>query len=356
MTELALLMRPLETANRRPVPWRRMAWVTWCQHRVALISVGTLMAAAALYLWFAGHQLHHAYAAATACQPLNSIACHGLINRFNGMNDFLANGGIFQLFPPLIGVFVGAPVLARELEAGTFRYAWSQGFGRWRWALAKLSLLGIFVAAIAGIFGVLLSWYYGPYYSDGSQAVAFAKELSTSQFSPFGASLFDLHGITFAGWTLAAFAIGSLSGMLVRRVVPAIVTSLGAYGVLAFATAIFLRRHYLTPLITSKANLSDSVWIIGQYGTKNGVIVFTGQPPVSLLVRLCPEVPGPKGTYATTVDTPLGCLIHHGYTIWTTYQPASRFWPFQFIEGGWLLILSALAMTATVWLVRRRAA
>jgi hypothetical protein len=37
------------------------------------------------------------------------------------------------------------------------------------------------------------------------------------------------------------------------------------------------------------------------------------------------------------------------------YQPASRFWPFQFIEGGWLLVLSALLIGATVWLVRRRA-
>ena len=34
----------------------------------------------------------------------------------------------------------------------------------------------------------------------------------------------------------------------------------------------------------------------------------------------------------------------------------SRFWPFQWIEGGWLLALSLLLITATIWLVRRRAA
>jgi hypothetical protein len=39
----------------------------------------------------------------------------------------------------------------------------------------------------------------------------------------------------------------------------------------------------------------------------------------------------------------------------TTYQPASRFWPFQWIEGGWLLGLSVLCIALTVWLVRRRA-
>ena len=49
-------------------------------------------------------------------------------------------------------------------------------------------------------------------------------------------------------------------------------------------------------------------------------------------------------------------LAQHGYTLWTIYQPGSRFWPFQWIEGGWLLALSVLLIAATVWLVRRRAA
>ena len=39
-----------------------------------------------------------------------------------------------------------AAVLARELETGTFRYAWTQGFGRRRWALAKLVLLAVVLA------------------------------------------------------------------------------------------------------------------------------------------------------------------------------------------------------------------
>jgi hypothetical protein len=39
-----------------------------------------------------------------------------------------------------------------------------------------------------------------------------------------------------------------------------------------------------------------------------------------------------------------------------SYQPASRFWPFQWIEGSCLLGLSALLIAATIWLVRRRAA
>jgi len=50
------------------------------------------------------------------------------------------------------------------------------------------------------------------------------------------------------------------------------------------------------------------------------------------------------------------CVVQHGYTQWTSYQPTTRFWPFQWIEGGWLLVLSVLLIAVTVWLVRRRAA
>ncbi len=47
-------------------------------------------------------------------------------------------------------------------------------------------------------------------------------------------------------------------------------------------------------------------------------------------------------------------LTRHGYTLLTSYQPGSRFWPFQWIEGGWLLALSVLVIAASVWLVHRR--
>jgi hypothetical protein len=44
---------------------------------------------------------------------------------------------------------------------------------------------------------------------------------------------------------------------------------------------------------------------------------------------------------------PAQYLIQHGYTQLTSYQPASRFWPFQWIKDGWLLALSPLLMAAT---------
>jgi hypothetical protein len=350
MTALTVPVLPEEDATLRPVPWRRMAWVTWRQHRAALAGVAVFLGALAVGLWLAGLTTHHVYAAAVpACHPASSVACGDMITSIIGANGFLANGLILQAVPPLIGAFVGAPVLARELETGTFRYTWTQGFGRWRWTLAKLVPLAVAVTAATGALSVLLSWYYQPYFAPGYQTMGIPGA------SPFAPGLFDLRGVAFAAWTLAAFAIGALAGMLIRRVVPAIAATLAAYAALAFAAGGFLRPHYLTPLVTSNPNVPGSAWIFSQWSTKGGKFAFGGYPPDSLLNRFCSSVPsGPygKGSPQAFVQ----CLSQHGYTQWTSYQPASRFWPFQWIEGGWLLALSALLITATVWLVRRRAA
>ena len=254
MTALTVPARPGQDAGLRPVPWRRMAWVTWQQHRIALAGVAALLGVLAVYLWLAGLHLHHAYAAATACRPANSDACQILLSNINGpAAEVIAV--LLQAVPALIGAFTGAPVLARELETGTFRYAWTQGFGRTRWTLAKLVPLAIAVAAAAGVFSLLFSWYFQPFFADGWQI-------------PFGPIVFDLRGVTFAAWTLAAFAIGALAGMLIRRVVPAIAATLAAYTGLALAAGMFLRQHYMTPLLTSNPNVPGSAWIISQWWTK----------------------------------------------------------------------------------------
>jgi hypothetical protein len=347
MTALTRPARPDEDGARpRPLPWRRMAGVTWRQHRFALAGAALLLGALAVYLGIAGLQLHHAYAAAVACHPASSAACQGLDSTLDGMDNFLSNGFLLQVLPVLIGAFVGAPVLARELETGSFRFTWTQGFGRRRWAAAKLVLLAVVLIAGAGAFGALLSWYYQPFV--GSQSLGLPRT------SPFAPGLFDLRGVGFPAWTLAAFAIGALAGMLIRRVVPAIAATLAVYAGLAFAAGGFLREHYLAPLLTPNySSLPANAWVVSQWWTKDGRVAFGDFPPANLLNQVCPPLPAGKGGPSQGWGP---CLVQHGYAQWTSYQPTSRFWPFQWIEGGWLIALSALLIAATIWLVHRRAA
>jgi hypothetical protein len=357
MTAIAKPARPdnEDDARLRPVPWRRMAGVTWRQHRIALIGVAVLLGALAAWLWSIGTSLHNAYAAAVACHPASSAVCQNLVNNFNvsatnhTMGSKGAGGILLQVLPVLIGAFAGAPVLARELETGTFRYAWTQGFGRWRWALAKLLLLAVVLAAATAAFGALVSWYYQPEFATSG--------LGLFENSPL-VTLFSLREVTFPAWTLAAFTIGALAGMLIRRILPAIVATLAVYAGLAFAAGSFLREHYLAPLATTSINVNlpgaGTAWTISQWSTKDGKLAFAGgNPPLNLVNQFCsslsPGKQGPGNPFAQ-------CLAQHGYLQWTSYQPATRFWPFQWIEGGWLLALSVLLIAATIWLVQRRAA
>jgi ABC-type transport system involved in multi-copper enzyme maturation permease subunit len=350
MTALTVAAQPDRDTSLRPVPWRGMAWVTWRQHRTTLISLLAVFGALAVFLWIAGLIIHHNYAVLTACHPFSSTACQALNTTFNHTDWTAANvlGILMQLVPVLIGAFAGAPVLARELETGTFRYAWTQGFGRARFVIAKLVLLAIAVTAVAGAFSVVFTWFFQPF-------------LAQEDLTVFSATVFDTRPVAFAAWTLVAFAIGVFVGMLLRRVVPAIAVTLGVYLGLSLATW-GLRAHYPVALVTSNPSIGgtstsgpspfnpNGPWLLSSWFTGPG-----GKPAnpavVNQVLALFPQN-GPPLVKATMAQA----FAQHGITQWWRYIPVSRFWPIQFIEAGWLLAASVLLMAGTVWLVRRRAA
>jgi hypothetical protein len=346
MTVLTTPAQPGRGKGLRPVPWRRMAWVTWRQHRLAMAGVAAFLGVLAVYLLIEGLQIRQAYAAVTGCQPASSVVCQRLANDFNTSGYVFQAGvvaALLQVIAALVGAFAGAPVLGRELETGTFRYAWTQGFGRRRWAAAKLALLAVAVVAVAAAFSAMFSWYYQPFFAAGDQ-------------TPLGSTVFDLRGIAFAAWTLAAFAIGAMAGVLIRRVVPAMAVTLAVWAGLAFATGAYLREHYEAPLVTGNPSVPGSAWVISQWWARAGKPVsLSAVNQVLRAVGVNASAPG-RFHGSLGMANPTQYLLQHGFTQMTVYQPASRFWTFQCIEGGWLLALSVLLIAATVWLVRRRAA
>ena len=346
-----LTVHPQPEANLRPLPWRRMGWVTWRQHRMTLAGVAVLFGAPALYLLLRGLQLHHAYAAVAACHPAASSGCQALAQAFSAAHAHgaIVTAGLLQVIPLLVGAFVGAPLLAREFETGTFRYAWTQGFGRARWTIAKLAPLAVTVTAAAAAFAALFTWYYQPIVNVGGDS-------DSNLLAP---TIFDMHGVALPGWTLAAFAIGSLAGIVVRRVVPALFATLAVWTALAFLTGAFLRPHYQPPIVTTKPTIHGSVMLINQWWTQGGKPVSLADINRTLrpvdVQALTPQDFQPGPATPPNVGDPVNYLINHGYTQHTSYQPASRFWTSQLIEGGWLLTLSLGLLATTVGLVRRRA-
>jgi hypothetical protein len=330
----------------RPVPWRRMAWVTWRHHWLTLAGVVAVLGAVAVYLLITGLPMHHAYAAVAACRPASSPTCQQVAHDFLStyVHGVLVTAGLLQAIPVLIGTFAGAPVLAREFETGTFRYAWTQGFGRSRWAVAKLAPLAVAVTVAAAALSLLFSRYYQPIIGAGG-----------GDSPPLAATIFDLRGVALPAWTLAAFAIGALAGTVVRRVVPAISVTLALWIGLAVLTGAYLRPHYEAPVVSTNPNAPAGALVLTQGPLRDGkpasldTINQTLAPVEVQALTLDLFHPGPATP--PSFGDPLRYLLQHGYKQFTTYQPGSRFWPFQRIEGSWLLALALILITATVWLV-----
>jgi len=332
-------------AARRPVPWRRLAWVSWRHYRTASAATGALLAVVAVYLVVQGLQMRNAYAAVQACATPSTPSCRFALLTFH---DTYGNPGfaaaVYIWLPALIGAFAGAPLLARELETGTYRFAWTQGVGRMRWLIALLVSGTLGVALACAAFGALLSWYQQPLVDAGIQ----------HRLHP---SLFPSTGLAVVGWGLAAYALGVLAGLVVRRVVPALAVTLALWTGLAFVAS-NVRAHYEAPLATSSLQLPAKDLPIEQWWSYNGSRVSEAQINQTLQAIGVQQGGGTDnftvGPGGGSID-PVQYLLQHGYTQWTSYQPDGRYWTFQAIEFAWLIVVSLLLLAATLRLVRRRA-
>src|SRR6266566_2714839 len=219
------LMTALTSAARQAGRWRRplpasvtsLAWAVWRQHRSALTWLGALLLALGATMLVAGIELHRLYAAeirlgclgssawSHACRPLQNTFGFGWPQTYTGLVVL-----VMQAVPVIVGVFLGAPLLARGYTAGTVRFAWTQGIGRTRWAVATLGLLASAVATAACLLGLLLQWSVQP--------VAAQTSRLADRWEP---GVFSSTPLTAATAAVLAFAIGVLAGALIRRVVPA---------------------------------------------------------------------------------------------------------------------------------------
>jgi hypothetical protein len=343
MTTPAMTVPSGRAVQSRPVPWRNLAWVTLRQHRGLFIGLGVLLGLIAVYLVVMAIIQDNAYAAVAACHPAGVLRCHELKNAFisdywGGDNSVLQSGGAQTVSSLMFAV------LSRELESGTFRFAWTQGAGRTRWVLSTLVVPALVMIAATGAFTAIFYWYLRPFFALGQ----------VSEMLPLS---FALLGVAFAAWTLLAYALAAFLGAVFRRTVLAMVITLVLYVVLAMATATAIRPHYATPVTVPSVDAgstgasNSSGWVISDLEKAPNGQALSRDDLYHYFQGLPSSVQNSANSNAFTT-----WLTKHGYTAWTSLQPDSRFWEFQLIEGAWLVALSATLIGATVWLVRRRGA
>lgn len=347
-------------ARDHPVSWRQLARVTWLLHRSALIGLLALYIGCAIAIVLGEHGTHSNYASyvANGCvaNPIH-FPCGTISNTFAKTTDpFSAAVIALSVLPVIVGIFIGAPLLSRELESGTFRFTWTQAVGRTRFVLTTLVMLAAFVTAAAVVLGLLLSTWAHPF--------EVVRVESRWQSGLFGTTWFMA-----ATWTLFALALGAFLGVAVKRTVAAMAATTAGVGGLILASFVVVVRHLLAiaPLTTTK----NSPVGVGLGALNQPAFPGNGdESPGSWLVRSW--FTGPNGNSLGTVAAnkvrdslyaggdgiksvdPASWLSRHHDTFWVSYQPESRFWIFQGLEGVILIGLAALLTVVTVRFVRRR--
>ena len=155
---------------------------------------------------------------------------------------FLLSEGIILLAPAVIGLFWGAPLIARELETGTAAVAWNQSVTRTRWLAVKLTVIGLTAMAVTEALSLMQTWWAAPI----SQAVADGASVGPAQ-SRFTQLNFATHGLTPLGYAAFAFVLGVTAGALIRRTVPAMAVTLAIFAALQVAMPLWVRPNLAPP-------------------------------------------------------------------------------------------------------------
>jgi hypothetical protein len=335
-------------------------WVVWRQYRAQAGITAALLAAFAALVLVTGVQVASQWhSALAACTPAHS--CGDLANSL-----FLGSHAVGFLvimtlgLPAVLGILLGAPLLAHEFETGTSQYAWTQSVTRRRWLVAKTGWLLLGAAAVGGIVSALVTWWSGP-----------DNALQADAFKP---GRFDIMGIVPVGYAVFAVALGIAAGALLRRTLPAIGITLAGFIAARMVVYVWLRAHFMTPVTTyfpiSRAfSPAGSAWqltagYVGANGQPIGVPLSTNGPvigdaggnplPVTALPAQCQTAAGNGPFTPATFHAVVSCAQAHGIRGYVTYQPASRYWAFQGIETGIFVLLAAALLAVTFAVVIRR--
>lgn len=323
-----------------------MIWFTWRQHRgEALLALGVL-AVGSVYLLITGLSMTHTLqdsglGACLAQHPDtgNNGPCGFLAGLFlNQYGPFIPFAAALLLLPILLGVMVGAPLVAREYEQRTRLLLWMQSITRMRWLSVTLALMVGASLLASGVLFFLLNWWYHP------------LDLLLGKFNSV---TFDFTGPVFIASSLMCLMVGIATGTLTRRTVLAIFLTLALIAAIRIVVEFNLRPNYQPQVVVT--------WPVAQVGQDQSLGL--ANPPITLgredwnISSGYLDAQGNRSNgfrCTSAAQTPLQCAKDGGYRNYLAYQPASRFWTFQWIETGIYLAISAVALALTVWLVRRR--
>lgn len=312
-----------------------MAWVTWRQHRMQLVLGAALLAAIGLVAAATGFGIRSAYERqdlASCLPPATRSGCDIIVRHFQSEYAGEVLVARYLVFlPVLIALFVGAPLLARELEHGTYRLAWTQGITRRRWLLSQTFLLVLATAVGTLALSAIVTWWRQPF------------DALEGRMAP---SRFEIEGLVVPAYAVFALAVGLLAGALLKRTVAAMSVAVVAFVAARLAVAQFVRPHYVAAEHDTATGLTPGTH------ARDWVLSDSLVDAVGRQISAARENLAIVHAQQAQIDAP-EYLLSLGWRRAVSFQPSDRFWTFQAIEAGIFLALAAVMVVITLRLLQR---
>lgn len=349
-----------------------MTWLAWRQLRTqaAVAALGVLGALVALAA--TGPHLLHVYdSVVVPCSTHGD--CSSVTVHFQRLDAQLrtACSDLMLLAPLVFGAFLGAPLVAREVEAGTYRLAWTQSVTRRRWVATRLGQVMLVTAVLMGLLSAAVTWWQHPFdlVNDGLWLN------------------FDGRDVVPVAYAMFAVALGALLGALARRTVVAMAATIVGYVGTRYLVSEYARPKLFAPLraslpfglqvtatgigatvgppqrndlvvsnqiVTGAGKLVGENWQnLGGYTLHgNGTAKFNG---IGRCPNRIPVSTGPHWHAVPATQAALQRCIDSFHLLQAiTYQPASRYWPLQWSEAAIFVALAAALAFGCAWWVRHR--
>jgi hypothetical protein len=332
-----------------------MIWLTWRRHRPALFVMGGALIAIAVWMVVVGHSFE------VASRTRGPNGCFGNLVFCNGVShgwfSFQNQAGYLDVFlfmvPCVLGIVLGAPLVAGELQSHTNRLAWTQSISRSRWLVIKWSVVGLSAIALAALLQVVAQWW------SGHVLVNFLETSSVPGTDRIAPRLFGITGIVPIAYTLFAFALAVALGAIFRRTLWAVVGTIIGYAASAVLLVFNIRPYRLfSPVFvpqltgpngTSVAFMPQTVLSRPAWSLGFGFRLFPGVVSPYSANEIAQRCQDRNYNYAPY----LRCLASHHVQMGSFYQGANRYWPLQWSEAGIYLAATLVLFGLTLWAVRR---
>jgi hypothetical protein len=294
-----------------------MIWLSWRQFRGPAVAGGIVLAVAAVAMLIIGRQIRGA----------------GDPNDYRSL--IYAMDALIVVAPALLGLFWGAPLVARELETGTAALVWNQSVTRRRWLVVKLAVAGTAGMVVSGVASLLLGWAAAP--------------LDRVDQERFTTVFFGTRGLVPAAYAIFAVLLGVAVGLLTKRTLPAMALTGALFVAVQVLVPNVVRPHLMPPRTIAApvtAEVIRNLSFLGHEPSIEGLKIPGAWVTADSTLRTPDGRQIAQERYAGCIAEPLDrmpdCLGRLNLHVDVAYQPPGRYWPFQWLESALYVALAVL--------------